>query len=164
MALIRVQTCVKYILVIFILVYGSIRLLTIHSSVSQGRHPRDKVMQLLHGVSSNIVSTRASHITRLNTNASSTNAECPNLSITVLTNGAGYVKHPHSFQRVVDHQTYVYSAFYDERPPGRPEVRIIGISSNVTERHLLCQIWLQNGSLWITPALPQVHPEGHGRL
>ena len=83
--------------------------------------------------------------------------ECPELRPPVIP-----LTDQQAFLKVTGEATYIYSAYYDERP-SRPQIRILGISSSVWGRKYLCQIWLQSGTLLISHAEPKLHPEGHGR-
>ena len=94
--------------------------------------------------------------TRVLTNVTYVNTVCPGLNPLSLP-----FKKDQSFLRVLSHETYVYSAYYDERP-GVSEIRIMGISSRIWGKKFLCQVWMQNGAFVISNATARIHPEGHG--
>ena len=75
-----------------------------------------------------------------------------------------------SWQTVVQNNTYVYSAFYDNRNSGGPVIKIIGISQQETRRGLFhCQVWFpsrthgQQPSLKTVSADVDIIPETHER-
>jgi hypothetical protein len=83
--------------------------------------------------------------------------------------------HSPSWQAVVLNNTYVYSAFYDDRAsPQNPVVKIIGISQQETRRGLFhCQVWFHSRAddgrgagqplLKVVPADVDIVPETHER-
>ena len=74
-----------------------------------------------------------------------------------------------SWQTVVDGETYVYSAFYENRQYQIISIKIIGITSRLMNKdsNMLYQCYIWDGSMTssyqVVPSVDQVLQEDHGR-